>query len=168
MTLSMYQAAVPVLSRRLAILSSLLAKGADHAAAAGIDPSDLLATRLAPDMFPLTRQVQIASDGAKGGVARLAGVEVPSFPDEETTIPELQARLARTIEFVDGVPADRFEGSEDRRITLKAGPRELEFAGRDFLFGFVLPNVFFHVTTAYAILRHRGVPIGKMDYLGAS
>jgi hypothetical protein len=163
----MYQASVPVLTRQLGTLSSLLDKGVAHASAAGIDPSDLLSTRLAPDMHPLTRQVQIASDGAKGGVARLAGIDVPSFPDEETSFPELRERIAKTIAFVESVPADLIDGSEERRITLKAGPREFEFRGQDFLLRFVLPNFFFHVTTAYAILRHRGVQIGKLDYLGA-
>jgi len=166
MPLSMYQASVPVLLRQLGTLSDLLGKGADHAAASGGDPAALLALRLAPDMFPLTRQIQIASDAAKGGVARLAGIEVPSFADEETSFPELRERIARTVAFVESVPAELIDGSEERRITLKAGPREFEFRGQDFLLHFVLPNFFFHVTTAYAILRHGGVPVGKMDYLG--
>ena len=116
-------------------------------------------------MFPLTRQIQIATDGVKGCAARLAGVEVPSFPDTETAFAELQARIAKTAEFLKGVPKEKFDGSEDRTITLKVGPREMTFTGRDYLFDFVIPNVYFHATTTYAILRHNGVQIGKQDFL---
>ena len=166
MTLSMYQASVPVLKRQLGSLAAILAKGAAHAAAAGIDPATMLAARLAPDMLPLTRQVQIASDGAKGGAARLAGIEPPSFADDETSFDDLQARIAKTLAFLDTIAPAQIDGSEDRAITLMAGPREFNFTGQDFLFHFVLPNFLFHVTTAYALLRHQGVEIGKMDYLG--
>jgi len=165
MSLSMYQASVPVLLRQLGALSNLLAKGEAHAAAAGIDPAAMLAAQLAPDMLPLTRQVQIASDGAKGGVARLAGIEPPSYPDDEATFADLQARIAKTVAFINSVPAAQIDGSEARHIELKAGPRTFEFTGQDFLLHFVLPNFLFHVTTAYALLRHQGVAIGKMDYL---
>ncbi len=166
MTITLSQATLAPLTRQLNALSKLLEKGAAHAAANGIDEADMLATKLAPDMFPLSRQVQIASDGAKGGAARLAGIEPPSFPDEETTFAQLQERIAKTLAFIQSVPASDIDGSEDRAIVLKAGPREFKFTGQDFLLHFVLPNFFFHVTTAYALLRHRGVEIGKMDYLG--
>ena len=166
MPITLSQAALAPLTRQLTVLSKLLEKGAAFAAANGIDEADLLASRLAPDMAPLSRQVQIASDGAKGGVARLAGQEPPSFADDETTIAQLQERVAKTLAFIQSVPASAIDGSEDRAITLKAGPREFKFTGQDYLLHFVLPNFFFHVTTAYALLRHRGVEIGKMDYLG--
>ena len=166
MTISMYQASVPVLLRQLATLSALLTKGEAHAAAKGIDPAAMLATRLAPDMIPLTGQIQIASDGAKGGAARLAGIEAPSFADTEVTFADLQARIAKTVDFLKTITPGQIDGSEDRAIVLKAGPREFNFTGQNFLLTFVLPNFFFHVTTAYALLRHQGVEIGKMDYLG--
>jgi hypothetical protein len=166
MTISMYQASVPVLLRQLANLSAILAKGEAHAAASHIDPAAMLAARLAPDMFPLIRQVQSASDGAKGGAARLAGIEPPSFPDDEVTFADLQARIARTVAFLETITPAQVDGGEDRAITLQAGPREFHFTGQNFLLQFVLPNVFFHCTTAYALLRHQGVPIGKIDYLG--
>lgn len=166
MSLSMYQASVPVFVRALTALSGVLTKGVAFAAEAGIDLQELLATRLAPDMHPLLRQVQIATDAAKGGAARLAGIDVPSFPDEETTFDELQARIAKTIDFVKSIPADQIDGSEDRAITIKAGAHELNFTGQVCLLHFTLPNLFFHVTTAYDILRQKGAPIGKLDFLG--
>lgn len=166
MTISMYQASVPVLLRQLGTLSAILTKGEAHAAAKGIDPAAMLAVSLAPDMLPLTRQVQIASDGAKGGAARLAGIDAPAFADEEVTFADLQARIARTVAFLKTITPDQIDGSEDRAIVLKAGPREFNFTGQNFLLQFVLPNFFFHVTTAYALLRHQGVEVGKMDYLG--
>lgn len=166
MTISMYQASVPVLLRQLGTLSAILAKGEAHAAAAGIDPAAMLAAQLAPDMLPLTRQIQIASDGAKGGAARLAGIDAPAFADEELTFDDLQARITKTVAFLKTIAPAQIDGSEDRAIVLKAGPREFNFTGQDFLLQFVLPNFFFHVTTAYALLRHQGVEIGKMDYLG--
>ena len=165
MTLSMYEASIPGFLRQLSALSSILDKAAADAEARKIDPLVLTAARLAPDMFPLTRQVQIATDGVKGCAARLAGVEVPGFPDTETTFSELQARIAKTAEFLKSVPQDKFEGSEDRTITLKVGPREMTFTGRDYLFNFVIPNFYFHATATYAILRHNGVQIGKQDFL---
>lgn len=168
MTITLSQVALTPLVRQLGVLSKLLDKGAAFAAANGIGEADLLASRLAPDMAPLSRQVQIATDGAKGGVARLAGQEPPSYADDEVTIAQLQARVAKTLAYIQSVPASDIDGSEDRAITLKAGPREFQFKGQDFLLTFVLPNFFFHVTTAYALLRHRGVEIGKMDYLGVA
>jgi hypothetical protein len=122
--------------------------------------------RLAPDMFALARQIQIASDAAKGCVARLAGAEVPSYPDTESTFPELEARIAKTIAFVKGFTAAEVDGSEERSVTLKMRSGELTLRGQDYLFKLTLPNFYFHITTAYDILRHNGVEVGKMDYLG--
>jgi hypothetical protein len=165
MPLSMSQVSVPHLVRMLENLTVILEKGEAFAEAKKIDPSVLLGARLAPDMFPLSRQVQIATDGAKGLVARLAGVEVPSYPDTETTFAELKARIARTIAFIQTVPAASIDGSEDKTITLKLR-QEVSFPGRFYLLDFVIPNLHFHVTTAYLILRHNGVELGKIDYLG--
>jgi uncharacterized protein len=167
MSLSMYQASVPVLKRTLTNLSAILDKAVADAESRKIDPAVLVNSRLAPDMHPLSRQVQIASDIAKGGVARLAGVEPPSYADTEASFPELKERIAKTVAFLDGFKADQVDGSEDRQIKLTFPGGEMNFSGRDYLFNFVLPNVFFHVTTAYAILRHNGVAIGKRDFLGA-
>jgi hypothetical protein len=162
----MYQASVPVFLRGLENLSAILAKGAAHADAKKIDPSVFINARLAPDMLALARQVQIASDAAKGCTARLAGAEVPSFPDTETTFPELQARIAKTIEFVKGFKPAQIDGSEERTCVLKTRTAEITHRGQDYLFKLALPNFYFHVTTAYDILRHNGVELGKMDYLG--
>lgn len=165
MSLSLYEASVPGFVNTLNSLSGILDKAAAFADAKKIDPSVLVAARLAPDMHPLSRQIQIASDAVKGGVARLAGVEVPSFADTETTLPELKARITKTIDFMNGIDKARFDGAEDRAITLKVGPNELTFPAKVFLFEFVTPNFFFHTTTAYAILRHNGVDVGKQDFL---
>ena len=165
MSLSMYQAAVPPVVKLLNNLSAILDKAAAHCEARKIDPAVLLGCRLFPDMFPLVRQFQIATDSAKG-LARLAGMDVPSFPDTETTIDEVKARLAKTAAFVGGFTPEQINGSEDKAISLKAGPHELHFTGQQFLVHFALPNLYFHATTAYAILRHNGVDIGKMDFLG--
>ena len=168
MTLSMYQASVPVFLRAFDNLSAILDKGAAFAAAKKIDPSVLINARLAPDMFALARQVQIASDTVKGCVARLAGIDIPSFADTETSFAELKERLAKTAAFIKTVSAAQIDGSEGKPITMKVGPtRELSFTGQSYLLSFVLPNLFFHVTAAYAILRHNGVEIGKTDYLGS-
>jgi hypothetical protein len=166
MTISMYQASVPVMARMFGNLSAILTKAEADATARKIDPSVFLASRLAPDMHPLTRQIQIASDAAKGGVARLAGIEAPSFPDTETSFAELQARITKTVEFMKSVTPAQIDGSEERTITLKFPGQEVSFPGQVFLLNFTLPNFFFHVTTAYAILRHNGVTLGKMDFLG--
>ena len=166
MNLSMYQASIPTFIRALNNLSAILTKAEAHAAAKKIDPSVFINARLAPDMFPLSRQIQIASDGVKGCAARLAGIDVPSFADTETTFAELQTRIAKTITFLQSVTAAHIDGSEERAISLKVGPRELSFKGQDYLLSFVIPNVYFHITAAYAILRHNGVEIGKMDFLG--
>ena len=166
MSLSMYEASVPVLARMLGNLSNILKKAEANAQGRGIDPKVFIESRLAPDMFPLVRQVQIASDMAKGCAARLADVEVPSWEDTESTFDELQARIARTQDFIKGIDAARFEGSETRTVVLKMRSGEMSFSGRDYLLGFAMPNFYFHVTAAYAILRHNGVDVGKMDFLG--
>jgi hypothetical protein len=166
MTLSMYQASVPALVRMLTNLSAILDKAAAWAEARKIDPAVLTSARLAPDMHPLNRQIWIATDMAKGCAARLAGLEPPKYADTETSFEELKARISKTVDFLNSIDAARFEGSEDRTITLQAGPRELSFPGSAYLFGFVMPNFYFHLTTAYAILRHNGLDIGKMDFLG--
>ena len=167
MTLSMYQASIPGFVRMLENFSAILDKAVASAEARKIDPAILVGARLSPDMHPLSRQIQIATDTVKGGGARLAQVEVPSFADTETTFPELKERLAKTVAFLNTLTAAQIDGSEDRTVTMKAGPRELSFSGRDYLFNFVIPNLYFHLMATYAILRHNGVDVGKMDYLGA-
>jgi len=167
MTLSMYSASLPVFVRQLGNLSAILAKAAAHAEAKKIDPSVLVTARLAPDMFALARQVQIATDGVKGCAARLAGIEVPGFPDTETTFPELQERIAKTVKFLQSVKAAQIDGTEEKAIHLKVGGRELDFTGQVYLLHFVIPNFYFHMTATYAILRHNGVEIGKQDFLGS-
>ena len=166
MTLSMYQASVPLFTRMLTNLAAILTKAEAHAAARKIEPVVLLGSRLFPDMLPLTRQVQLAADFAKNTTARLAGVEIPKFSDEETSLPELQQRIARTLDYVKGFKASQIDGSEGREIALPIGGDTWTFKGQDFLLHFGLPNFYFHVTTAYDILRHSGVEIGKRDFLG--
>ena len=166
MSLSLYQVSVPVFVRMFGNLSAILDKAAVYAETAKIDPAVLLNARLAPDMHPLTRQIQIASDAAKGCVARLAGVEVPSFADTESSFAELQARIARTLEFVRSLTPGQIDSGEGREVVLRLPGAEMKFSGEDYLLHFVLPNFYFHLTTAYAILRHNGLDIGKMDYLG--
>ena len=167
MSLSMYQASVPTFIHGLNNLATILTKAAAYAEAKKIDPSVLINARLAPDMFALARQVQIATDIAKGGAARLAGVEVPSFPDTETTFAELQARIAKIITFLQSLKAAQIDGSEEKTITLKVGGNDMKFTGQAYLLSFVIPNLYFHITTTYAILRHNGLDIGKKDFLGA-
>ncbi|MBC8724732.1 DUF1993 domain-containing protein [Paraburkholderia sp. 31.1] len=166
MSISMYQASVPVLIRGLTNLQAILVKAEAHAAAKQIEPSVFTNARLAPDMLPFVRQVYIASDTAKGCAARLAGVEPPKFDDVEQTFDELQARIQKTIDYLKEFNAAQIDGSESRTITLKMRTGSIEFTGASYLFGFVLPNFYFHVTTAYDILRHNGVELGKLDYLG--
>jgi hypothetical protein len=165
--ISMYVASVPVLTRALRNLSAVLSKGEAHAAARNLDQAVLLGYRLAPDMFPLTRQVQIAADMAKGCAARLAGVEVPSYADDEKSFADLQARLDKTIAFIESFQPAQIDGSEGRSVTLKMRSGERSFQGLPYLLDFVLPNVYFHSTAAYSILRHCGVELGKADFLGA-
>lgn len=163
--MNIHDASVPVFIHFLRSLSAILKKGEAHCAAKKIDPAVMLNMRLAPDMFPLTRQVQIASDAAKGAGARLAGIPVPSFPDEEKTFDELQARISKTIDFLSGLSKDQFSDGETRPISLKAGGRDLNFTGAAYLETWAKPNFYFHAATAYAILRHGGVELGKSDYL---
>ncbi|MBD2773868.1 DUF1993 domain-containing protein [Iningainema tapete] len=166
MTISMYQALVPVSIRTLSNLVGILEKGAAYAETKKIDASVLVNSRLAPDMFPLSRQIQIASDIAKRGAAQLAGVEAPKYEDNETTFPELIDRLKKTISYLDTLKPEQIDGSEEKTITLQMPNNTLSFQGLPFLLYFVLPNLYFHVTTAYDILRHCGVELGKQDYLG--
>ncbi len=166
MAFNMYHASVPGFIRALRNLSGVLAKAHADAETRKIDFAVLMNDRLAPDMHPLVRQVQIASDMVKNGAARLAGADIPSYPDTETTYDELQARIGKTIDYLEGFEEQQFEGSEDRQITLKFPTGEINLSGADYLTGFVLPNVYFHTTTAYAILRHNGVPLGKRDFTG--
>ncbi|MGH8352344.1 MAG: DUF1993 domain-containing protein [Pseudomonas sp.] len=166
MSLSMYQASIPVFVRQLGNLSAILGIAAAHAEAKKIDPSVFIDARLAPDMFPLSRQVQIACDGVKSGAALLAGLEAPSYADDETSLSELQERIAKTLAFLQGVDAAQIDGSEERTVTLRRRDKETHFQGQAFLLDHVLPNFYFHLTTAYAILRHNGVEIGKRDFLG--
>lgn len=165
MSISLYEASIPQYLRMMRNLLSWLDKAEAHAKAQGADVADYLQARLAPDMHPLTRQIQMVSDGAKGAAARLAGIEPPSMPDTETTLPELRERIARTIAFVESVDRAAVDGSEDRAIELKFPNGSMSFTGRDFLFNFSLPNFLFHATIAYGLLRSQGVPLGKMDYL---
>ncbi|MEQ1484856.1 DUF1993 domain-containing protein [Methyloglobulus sp.] len=167
MSLNLYEASIPVFVRMLGNLSSILDKAVIYAETKNIDPAILVNARLAPDMYPLSRQVQIATDMVKGCAARLAGVDVPSYEDNEATFADLQARIAKTVAFLQSVSAEQINGSEGRTVTLKLRGREIQFLGQPYLLDFVLPNLYFHVTTTYAILRHNGVEIGKMDYLGA-
>jgi hypothetical protein len=167
MQITMYDTLVPTANRMLGNLSSFLDKAEAFAAAKKIDATILLNSRLAPDMFPLTRQVQIAADMVKGAAARLSGTELPKFEDNETTIAELKARVAKTLAFVNSVDAAKFGGSEDRDVTLQARTGDRHFKGLNYLRDYVLPNVYFHTTAAYAILRHNGVELGKNDFIGA-
>jgi hypothetical protein len=168
MTISMYQASVPTLTRSLANLIAILEKAAAHAEAKKIDPAVLVNSRLYPDMFALAKQVQLASDSAKGGVARLAQVEPPAFEDKETTFAELIERLRKTIAFLETLKPQQIDGCEDRTVTWQTRTATKSMQGMPYLLNHVLPNVFFHVATAYGILRHNGVEIGKQDFLGRS
>ena len=167
MTLSLFDASIPVMTRALGNLANILAKAEAHAAAHKIDPAIFIQARLYPDMYPLVRQIQIATDVAKGGAARLAGQTPPSYEDTESSFAELQARLAKTIAFLNTFTPEHINGSEERTVTLKVGKRDMSFLGQAYLLDFVLPNIFFHSSTAYAILRHWGVNLGKPDFLGS-
>ena len=166
MAMSMYTASVPVFQHMLRNLIHILDKGEANAQARKIDPAVLAAARLAPDMLPFTRQIQIACDGAKNGVARISGVEAPKFEDNEATFPELKARVQKTLDFLATVPAAKMDGTEDKDITFPVGRDTTRtMKAQAYLGTWVLPNFFFHVTTAYDILRHNGVDLGKTDYL---
>jgi hypothetical protein len=167
MTISMYRISVPVFSTRLAALSAILARAEANAQERKIDPQVFLAARLAPDMIALTGQVQIATDHAKGAASRLAGREVPKYQDTEESFADLQARIGKTIDLLKGFAPGDMDGSEERVIQLKLGQRELSLPGLQYLLDVAVPNFYFHVTTAYDILRHNGVPLGKRDFLAS-
>lgn len=164
--MSLFDEFVPPLAHALSALSRVLEKGEAHAAARRIDESVFLSSRLYPDMFALTRQVQIACDQARRGAIRLAGREPDSVPDTEASFADLRARIARTIAALQALTPADFDGAEARTITFKAGPRDISFTGADYIRRWILPNYYFHATTVYAILRHNGVELGKADFLG--
>lgn len=164
---SLYQISIPVFLRGLQNLTHVLQKGEAHAQANGIDPTQLLDARLAPDMFNLVRQVQSVSDAAKAGGARLAGIDVPSFPDTESTFAELHERIGKTVRFLESINSSDLDGHEARAVSVKLRSGELRFTALQYLLTFALPNFYFHVTTAYDVLRHQGVALVKMDFLGS-
>lgn len=166
MSISMYAASVPPMIRSLTNLWSILEKAIPHAEAKKIDPLVLVNACLYPDMFPLVRQVQIATDVAKGALSRLAGLEPPKYEDNESTFHEILARIDKTIALLESIDSKQIDGTEDRTITLPMHDKTVDFKGLPYLLDFVLPNVYFHVTTVYAILRHNGVEIGKKNFLG--
>ncbi|MFT4172540.1 MAG: DUF1993 domain-containing protein [Rhodocyclaceae bacterium] len=166
MNISMYQAFVPAATRALSNLATILEKIGTHAEARKVDAAVYLNARLYPDMYPLLRQVQIATDMVKGGAARLAGVEPPRYEDTETTLAELVARVNKTRDYLTTFAPEQIDGTENRPVVLKMRSGDLHFSGIEYLRAFVLPNMYFHITTAYAIARHNGVELGKMDYLG--
>jgi len=168
MSISMYEASAPRFVNMLKNLAAILDKAQAHAAAKKIDPTVFLTARLFPDMLAFTRQVQIACDHAKGAVARLAGVEIPKYEDTDQSFDDLKARIAKTIAFVESLKAGQIDGSEDRQISFTAGGRDVTFKGMPYLLGYAHPNFYFHLVTAYNILRHNGVEIGKRDYIGNS
>ena len=166
MAISMYEVCIPQTLAMLDNISVLIEKATAHCTAKKIDPTVLVNYRLAPDMLPFSRQIQIMSDQVKGMGARLAGVDVPSYADTETTMDDLKARIAKTKDFLQTLKPEQFAGSEDKQLTMKFGPREVSFQGLDYVRKSVFPNFYFHATAAYAILRHAGVEIGKRDFLG--
>jgi len=167
MSLSMHSCSIPYFVRALNNLSAILKKGAAHAQEHELDPSIFVTSRLFPDMFPLSRQVQIACDVSKGAAARISGIEAPSHEDNESSFEELLERISKTIEFLESVPAEKINGTEEKHIKMQAGSFEVDFTGATFLSMWALPNLYFHVTTTYNILRHNGVILGKLDYVGA-
>jgi len=164
----MFDSSVPVLNHFLTALSAILKKAEAHCTAKKIDPDALLTARLFPDMFPLRRQVQLACDFAKGAGARLTGIPVPSFPDEEKSFEELQVRISKTLDFLATLRKEQFADAAKRTVTLKIGGEDMNFSGFDYLHRFVYGNFFFHLATAYDILRHNGLEIGKRDFMGAA
>jgi hypothetical protein len=164
--LSIYDATIPPLKRALSNLAAILKKGEEYADAKKVDDQVLLNSRLFVDMYPLTRQVQIATDMSKGAGARLAAIEIPKYEDNETSFAELQARIAKTVAFLDSINPEQLVGGEVRDITITIRKADIKFSGQDYLLKWVLPNVYFHVTTAYNILRHNGVELTKQDFLG--
>ena len=167
MPLTMYQTSAPRFANTLRNLSTILDKAQAHVEAKKLDPAALTQARLFPDMFPLVRQVQIACDTAKGAVARLAGLEVPKHEATEQTFAELKARIAKTVDFVESAKPAQLDGAEEKEITLKMRSGDVKYKGLQYLLGHAYPNFYFHVTTAYNILRHNGVELGKKDYIGA-
>ena len=167
MPLSVYQISIPVFVRTLTNLKNILAKGAAHAEAKKIDESAFLQARLAPDMYPLTSQVHIATDMARAGAARLTGGEPPKYEDNESTFSELIARVEKTIAYLQSLPQSEFEGADARIITRPVRGQPKQFVGINYLQQFIIPNLYFHTTTAYDLLRHNGVDVGKADYIGA-
>ena len=167
MTISMYAASIPVWKHMLGNLSAILHKAAEHALSRKIDEQALLRSRLFPDMLPFIKQVQIVTDQAKGGAARLAGIEVPKYEDEESTFEQLQARVSKTMAFLDSIDPAQVDASENRDIVLQFGSRKAEYKGQDYLLNFVNPNFYFHMATAYGLLRHGGVELGKKDFVGS-
>jgi len=165
MALELYDVSIPVYLQGMRNLQAIMDKAETHAKEAGDNLSDYLGAKLADDMLPFTRQIQMVSDTAKGGAGRLAGVTPPAMPDEETTWDQLKERLAKTIAFVESIKPDQVHADPTRKIEMQFPGRTMSFTARDFLFGFSLPNFFFHITTAYGMLRHKGVPLGKADYL---
>jgi len=165
--LSIYDATIPTLKRSLNNLAAILRKGEEYADTKKVEHQVLLNSRLFVDMYPLIRQVQITTDMSKGAGARLAAIEIPKYEDNETSFAELQARIAKTLTFLDSIKPEQLQGAETREITITIRKAELKFSGQDYLLKWVLPNVYFHITTAYNILRHNGVELGKQDFLGA-
>lgn len=166
MSVSLYDVAIPTFQKQLSALEAFLDKAAEQAAAKKIDFAVYLGSRLYPDMFNLTRQVQLATDFAKAAPARLAGTEVPSFPDVETTLPELKARIAKIQALLAAYKREQFEGADTRELTIKTGGQDVTMTGREYLLHVAFPNFYFHCTTAYDILRHNGIEIGKRDFMG--
>lgn len=167
MSIDVFDQTVSAMSRALLNLDAIVSRAESHAEERKIDPSVLVQARLSPDMLPFVAQIRIATDTAKGAAARLSASELPSWPDDETSFPEIHARIRKALDFLSGFKREQFEGAEDKDIELKLGKERVKFTGREYILGFVLPNFYFHVTTAYAILRHNGVPLGKRDFLGA-
>jgi hypothetical protein len=166
MNISMYNASIPVMIKMLGNLESIVDKAIAHAAARKIDDAAFVEARLFPDMFTFARQIRIATDMSKGAGARLAGIDIPKFEDNEKTLPELKARLRKAIDFLKTLTPAQIDGTEDKTITLTVAGNTLTFKGLDYLNAWVLPNFYFHAATAYGLLRHGGVEIGKMDFLG--
>lgn len=167
MSIDVYDQTVAAMSRALLNLDSIVSKAETFAEERKIDETVLIQARLSPDMLPFVAQIRIATDTAKGAAARLSDSDLPSWPDDEANFEEVHARIRKALDFLSGFKRDRFEGSEEKKIELKLGKEHVKFIGRDYVLGFVLPNFYFHVTMAYAILRHNGVPLGKRDFLGA-
>ena len=168
MSISVFDQTIGAMSRALLNTDAIIGKGEEYAKDRKIDDAVLLQARLFPDMLPLVSQIRIATDTAKGAAARLSGSELPSWPDDETTFEDVHTRIRKALDYLSGFKREQFDGSEDKEIELKLGKETVQFTGQDYILGFVLPNFYFHLATAYNILRHNGVAIGKRDFLGAS